>query len=230
MKLNNPPKESGKYSAYTFTNFDLPEYNDFISIRQLPDYNVEDRTVTFQSQYLDTFISEGVSKLPLSITDDLFDYQKVIVKVAFMKQRYALFADAGMGKTLCLGELGCQIHAKETGKILFVIPLNIIVQFEEMVKEFFDDFPEFVHLHNNKEMSLKEWAVYDNVPRVGFVNHEAFIKSQDYLTKYLDCLIVDESSILKGGAGGNGKIRCVTQAMPCRTRACLISFTSSTVF
>ena len=110
MKLNKTPVVNGKQSYYTFEDFSLQEYLDFIQIRQLPDYNVEDCTVTFQSQYLDTYIQDKVNRLPLEISPGLFDYQQVIAKVAFLKQRYAIFADAGSGKTIILGELARQIH------------------------------------------------------------------------------------------------------------------------
>lgn len=205
MQFNNQPEIINGKAVYTIKDYDLATYDDFIKIRTLPDYQVTGNQIVFRPEYLEGYLQERSSELPLPLTNGLFDYQQVIVKVAYLKRKYAIFADAGLGKTIMLGELARQIHASENGKILMVIPLNIIKQFEEMMS-FFGDFPAWTHLHNNKEMSLKEWAMFDNVPRIGFVNHEAFIKNCDYLSKYLDCIIVDESSILKGGAGGNGKI------------------------
>ncbi len=107
--------------------------------------------------------------------------------------------------TFLLWELAKQIHEITTGKIILCVPLNILRQFEDMVTEFYPHFHEFIHLHKNKEMTLKEWSHYENVPRIGFINHEAFIKEQSNLGQ-IDAFLLDEASILKGGQGGNGKI------------------------
>lgn len=211
MKLNNLPTITDNLATYQVTNFDLSTYLDFIQLRTLPAYKVKAvkegrRTtrfdVTFSANYLED-VSLDNATLPLPLTPGLFDYQQVIVRVAHIKERYAIFADAGLGKTNCLAELARQAHASTTGKILFCIPLNILHQFEEMVSEFFPDFPPFIHLHKSK-MTLDEWLAYDDVPRIGFVNHEAFIKSHNLSN--VDCFLLDESSILKGGQGGEGKI------------------------
>lgn len=211
MKLNNPPVITNNQAIYQVTNFDLDTYLDFIQLRTLPAYKVkavkEGRKtvrfdVTFSASYLEDADFDSQA-LPLPLTPNLFDYQEVTVKVAHIKERYAIFIDAGGGKTLMLAELARQAHASEQGKILFCIPLNILHQFEEMVTEFFPDFPLFIHLHKSK-MSLDEWLAYDDVPRIGFINHEAFIKPHNL--SGVDCFLLDESSILKGGQGGEGKI------------------------
>jgi hypothetical protein len=202
LNLNTQPQIKDNKAIYTVDDFNLPTYQDFIQIRSLPSYKVIDNRIIFPANYLDeSYLDE--SKLPLNLTHNLFDYQQVIVKVAFLKRKYAIFADAGLGKTLIMGELARQLHSSHKGKILFCIPLNIIRQFEEMCQDFFPDFPEFIHLHNHK-WTLEEWCAWEDVPRIGFINHEAFIKSRKLSN--IDAFFLDESSILKGGAGGVGKI------------------------
>jgi hypothetical protein len=212
MKLINQPTIVDNQALYRIDDFNLSSYLDFIQIRTLPSYKVKadqrkrgiptGYSIIFAASHLED-IELNSATLPLELTPGLFDYQQVIARVAHIKERYAIFADAGLGKTLTLGELARQAHASESGKILFCIPLNILHQFEEMVVEFFVDFPPFVHLHGGK-MSLDEWLAYDDVPRIGFINHEAFVKPRNLAG--VSCFLLDESSILKGGQGGDGKI------------------------
>lgn len=216
MNLNNQPAINNNQAVYTINNFDLATYQDIIQIRQLPHYQVNtqrnrahqpvETTISFDASHVQDFYQ--THELPLSLTDGLFDYQQVICKVAFFKERYAIFADAGLGKTLVLWELARQVTANGS-KAVMCVPLNILRQFEEMVIDFFPDCSQdsFVHLHNNKNMTLKEWSHYDDVPKVAFINHEAFIRIESNRGYgKIDFFGLDESSILKGGQGGNGKI------------------------
>lgn len=205
MKFNNQPEIIDKQAFYTVTNFDLPTYEDFLKIRTLPHYTVRKNKITFDASYIDHVITEQ-TKLPVGLQKGLFDYQEVICKVAFYKERYAIYADAGLGKTGMLYQLALLIIAlsqKTIGKIIVCVPLTVLHQFIEM-SDFFDAMPEMINLHNNKLMSLKEWCHYDNVPRIGFINHHAFIKPQELIN--VDAFLLDECHILRGGKGGSGKI------------------------
>lgn len=202
MNLNNPIEFKDKQAIYTIHNYDTPTYEDLIKIRALPDYRVTGNQIKFRATYIDETLHEA-SELPLPLTDGLFDYQQVICKVAYLKEKYAIFADAGLGKTMILGELARQIHYAYDGRIVICVPLNIMRQFEEMVLEFFPDFPPFIHLHKNKKITLEEWCHYGD-ERICFINHEAFIKSRKLVN--VIAFLNDEAGILKGGIGGNGKI------------------------
>lgn len=202
MKLNNQAIVEHNTAKVHLNKLDLASYTDLINLRTLPVYNVVGQTVEFPATYLDDYYKAHEKELPLPVTDKLFDYQKVIVKVSYLKERYGIFLDPGLGKTMILGELVRQLYHHVSGKIVVCVPLNIIRQFEEMCQTFFDDFPPFVHLHSST-MTIKEWCHYGD-GRVAFVNHEAFIKPQDL--KGVDAFLLDEASILKGGIGGNGKI------------------------
>lgn len=202
MKLNNQAIVEHNTAKVHLNKLDLASYTDLINLRTLPVYNVVGHTVEFPATYLDDYYKAHEKELPLPITDKLFDYQKVIVKVSYLKERYGIFLDPGLGKTMILGELVRQLYHHVSGKIVVCVPLNIIRQFEEMCQTFFDDFPPFVHLHSST-MTMEEWCHYGD-GRVAFVNHEAFIKPQDL--KGVDVFLLDEGSVLKGGIGGNGKI------------------------
>lgn len=214
MNLNNKPEIKNGTAIYHVNNFDLDTYHDIIQIKQLPHYKVSTQRdrghrpvhtiIEFDASHVEDFFQTHDLALPL--TQGEFDYQQVIVKVAYFKERYAIFADAGLGKTIILWELARQVAATTKDKILLCVPLNILRQFEDMVQEFFPDCPEFVHLHKNK-MTVKEWSHYDDVPQIAFVNHEAFIKISSFKGYGSIAFFgLDEASILKGGQGGNGKI------------------------
>ena len=202
MEFNKQPVIKDNQASLSFDSLSLSAYEDFIRVRQLAKYEIKDNTAHFPASYVDNFWQDN-KELPLPLTEELFDYQKVMVQVGFLKQRYAFFADAGLGKTLVFGELIRQLHELVDGRIVVCVPLNILKQFEEMCQDFFDDFPAFDHLHNSK-MSLEEWCHYGDT-RVAFINHEYFIR-HDKPLKYVDVFLNDESSNLKGGIDGNGKI------------------------
>jgi len=203
VKLNNQPIIKDSQATLTFTDFSLNSYLDFISLRSLPTYKVTNSTIEFPANYIDGFYQAEV-KIPLPVTPALFDYQQVIAKIAFIKQRYGIFLDPGLGKTYALGEIARQTHAAYPDKkILYVTALNILTQSREMCHDFFPDFPASVNLHDSK-LTLKEWALLSDEP-IAFINHEAFIKIEKLPDNIIEVLL-DEASILKGGIGGNGKI------------------------
>lgn len=200
MKLNNTPLIDGKQATLKIDNYDLSHYEDLINIRLLPMYDVNKNNITFPVNYLDNYTTE-YKEMPLELTEGLFDYQKVCVKIGWIKERYCFFLEPGLGKTLILGELARQIHASTDGKIILCIPLNVISQFEEMMS-FFPDFPEYEHFHRK---NLEAWCKDENSKtRIAFVNHEYFI--QERTLENVAAFLIDESSIFKGGVGGNGKI------------------------
>ena len=204
MKLNNKPTITGNQATLTFNDFSLHSYLDFISIRSLPTYKVTGYEIEFPANYVDGYYQAEV-KVPLEVTPHLFDYQKVISKVSFIKQRYGIFLDPGLGKTYVLGELIRQVHAaKPDRKLLYITALNILAQSREMCHYFSEcldcswvgtstngkcqncnslntklvwpDFPPSLNLHDSG-LTLKEWALLSDEP-VAFINHEAFIKKR----------------------------------------------------
>ena len=204
MKLNQAPKIENKIASYTIPNWLLEHYEDMLTIRTLPQYDVvDDRTINFPAKYFDS--SLDYAHLPLPLTNWLFDYQTMLVKVAWLKRKYALFLDPGLGKTYIMAELARQHFQVSTGKIVFCTELNPLKQLYDMCNEI-ADFPESIYLYNNKDMNFHEWLYYDDVPRIGFINHDYFIRYDKNISDKVDTFFLDESSCLRGGAGGSGKI------------------------
>jgi len=58
-------------------------------------------------------IESGFNVDELELNENLFDFQKHIVKIAIRKGRFAIFADCGLGKTLMQLSWGKQFIIKQ---------------------------------------------------------------------------------------------------------------------
>ena len=60
--------------------------------------------------------------------ENLFDFQRAIVKIALKRGKSALFLDTGLGKTICQLSWADEVY-KHTGKnVLILAPLAVSVQ------------------------------------------------------------------------------------------------------
>lgn len=122
---------------------------------------------------------------PFSLNENLFGFQKYIVKLALRKGRYAVFADCGLGKTLMQLDIAhqCAMHTNKPSLIL--APLAVVDQtIEEGIKFGIDvDYPEV-----NKDVHITNYEQLKNLDT----------------TKY-GCVCLDESSILKNFQGKTKK-------------------------
>ena len=117
--------------------------------------------------------------------DSMFDFQKKITEYAIKKGRCAIFLDTGLGKTLI--ELTIAVnYAKKTNKpVLIITPLAVAFQFIKEAEKFGIDDIEY---SKNGEFTKK--IVVCNYERLQHFNANDF-----------DCVILDESSILKNFDG-----------------------------
>jgi hypothetical protein len=119
------------------------------------------------------------------LPDAMFDYQKHVSEYAIKKGRCAVFLDTGLGKTiieLCVASN----YARHTNKpVLIITPLAVAFQFIKEANKFgIDD------ISYSKDGSVKTKIVVCNYERI-----EKFDRS------LFDCVILDESSILKNFDG-----------------------------
>jgi hypothetical protein len=119
------------------------------------------------------------------IPDFLFDYQKYVLEYSLKKGRCAVFMDTGLGKTaieLCIA----QNYVRQTNKrVLIITPLAVAFQFIEEAQKFgIDD----VTYSKNGELDSK----------IVVCNYERLSK---FNTSDFECVILDESSILKNFKG-----------------------------
>lgn len=122
---------------------------------------------------------------PNYLPGDLFDYQNHVANYAIKKGRCAVFLDTGLGKTII--ELTIAVnYVKQSNKpVLIITPLAVAFQFIKEAEKFGIDDIEY-----SKTGKFTKKIVVCNYERLEHFNSTDF-----------DCVILDESSILKNFDG-----------------------------
>lgn len=115
----------------------------------------------------------------------MFGFQKDITRWALAKGRAAVFSDCGTGKTLIELEFGHQVCKHTGGKALIVAPLAVVEQTKREGEKF--------GIETTVCASQK-----DVKQGVNITNYE---KLDHFVSNEFDCIILDESSILKSFTG-----------------------------
>jgi superfamily II DNA or RNA helicase len=122
---------------------------------------------------------------PTWMPDQMFDFQKYVAEHAIQKGRCAVFLDTGLGKTII--ELTAAVNfVHHTNKpVLIITPLAVAFQFLKEARKF-----DIGDIEYSKDGKFKSKIVVCNYERLHFFNSSDF-----------DCVILDESSILKNFDG-----------------------------
>jgi hypothetical protein len=115
----------------------------------------------------------------------LFDFQKHIVNYAVKKGRCAIFLDTGLGKTLIELTIAQNYIRKTNKPVLIITPLAVANQFLIESEKF--GIPDVEHTKNGK---YSKKIILINYERLHYLSPDNF-----------DCVILDESSILKNFDG-----------------------------
>jgi hypothetical protein len=145
---------------------------------------------------------------PVYMPDMAFDFQRHIIEKAVQSGRKAIFADTGLGKTLMEIAFAYNIVKKKNKKVLILTPLAVAFQFIlEAEKMGIDD------IEYSKDGTHTKNIVICNYERLHL------FESKDF-----ECVILDESSILKNFKGQIKKevtlfmkqvpFRCLSTATP----------------
>jgi hypothetical protein len=119
------------------------------------------------------------------LPDSMFDYQKYVTEYAIRKGRCAVFLDTGLGKTI-IELVIAKNYVHETNKpVLIITPLAVAFQFIKEAEKFGIDDIQY-----SKDGNYKSKIVVCNYERLDKFNWQDF-----------DCVILDESSILKNFEG-----------------------------
>lgn len=119
------------------------------------------------------------------LNDNLFEFQKQIVKWALKKGRCALFLDTGLGKTICQLEFANQVCKHENGKALILAPLAVSKQTKQEGQKFGID----VNICRTQK-DVKDGINITNYEMMEHFDPNEFV-----------CIVLDESSILKASLG-----------------------------
>jgi len=119
------------------------------------------------------------------LPDGMFDYQKYVSEYAIKKGRCAVFLDTGLGKTIIELTIAKNYIQHTNKPVLIITPLAVAFQFIKEAKKFDIDDIEYC-----KDGNYKSKIVVCNYERLHYFNSHDF-----------DCVILDESSILKNFDG-----------------------------
>jgi SNF2 family DNA or RNA helicase len=117
--------------------------------------------------------------------DKMFDFQKYVAEYAIKKGRCAVFLDTGLGKTIIELTVAKNYIHKTNKPVLIITPLAVAFQFIREAEKFGIDDVMY-----SKDGRYKTKIVICNYERLDKFNHNDF-----------DCVILDESSILKNFDG-----------------------------
>lgn len=105
------------------TDYSLESYQKFLATKKAAIHRVIGNTI-----HVEDFAGNDTSQ-SIEISPYLFDYQQFIVRLCLAKQRFAIFADIGLGKTAMFLEwvrhVSKAIYPKKT---LIITQLHLITQ------------------------------------------------------------------------------------------------------
>lgn len=129
--------------------------------------------------------SVGIAVNPADLNPALFPFQGDIVRWALEKGRAAIFADCGLGKTICQLEWGHQIHLATSGDVLILAPLAVGPQTKREGERF--GIPVTI-CRSQKDVR----------PGINITNYEML---EHFDPSHFIAVVADESGILKNYMG-----------------------------
>ncbi len=214
---------------------DLDDYPDLLLVRALPDYRFVDRArVEVETSDLAALgLVEDNRIHPYTPAPHLFDYQAWIVARAIERERFAVFALTGTGKTAIQLDWARTVTEIHGGRTLIVAPLAVCPQTIREAQRFYGDTLPVADL--TRRADLDEWAV--NGSGIGITNYEKFdgrgkladtdgqgaddvgsLKYSQGDTMDVQAVVLDESSMLRGF--GSRKFAVVRAFDGCRWKLC----------
>jgi len=182
----------------------IDDYRTFLRIKSLPKFRICGEFAEFPDEYAQRVLGVAVAEHDArgySASRGLFDYQRDIARMAIKKQKFAVFADCGLGKTLIMLEYARHVRelVGHNKSVLIVSPLMVIDQTIEEHVKFYGDCG---HVRRVRAAHLAGWA-RDSRGEIGITNYEAL--SDEVQTGNIGALILDESSMLKSHYGAWGQ-------------------------
>lgn len=185
----------------------IDDYNRFLAIKRLPRYAFSGRTADVPDEYARLLgaVPAPVPRAAYSPSPWCFDYQAGVVDLAVTKEKFAIFADCGLGKSMMFLEYATAIlPTLAPGQAaLIVTPLMVVEQFREEARKFYGSaLPIEVVASGDVDAWLQS-----GTGSIGITNWEAL--TEDLRPGRLAALLLDESSLLKSmyGAWGQAAIR-----------------------
>ncbi len=199
-------------------SFDKPaDYAMFLKIKALPAYRFTGRSAWFPDEYAERLGVKVRKRKDANYEPSpfLFDYQADISRLAIRKERFAVFAQPGLGKTLIAGELVKHILRTLPAKkcILWTSPLMVVEQsVDELVKFYGEGMrPEIV-----SSRDLPKWLAKGS--GFGITNYEAIVDGLP--SDRIAAIVGDETGMMKSHYGAWGT-RLIKMGKGVRWKLCL---------
>jgi hypothetical protein len=183
----------------------VDSYRLFLRIKGLPSFRFVGREALVPDEYADRLgigIQDGSPPAEYSPWPGMFDYQRDITRLAVRREKFAIFADCGLGKSFMF--LDYARHVEQLlppGQcVLIISPLMVIKQTIAEAQRFYgDDLP----IEQVRAADLPGWLTDTGRVRIGITNYDAISDSTP--KGRIGALILDESSMLKSAYGKWGQ-------------------------
>lgn len=198
---------TGDKLEIVFSKWDLDEYRIFLQSKSLPEHKLEYEWETDSFRLTAPSRFAGVFGMDVPVIDHgwlpfskhLKDFQVFTTDRGLSIKRFGYFLTTGLGKTHIQWELARQIRHKTDGKVLFIVPLNIISQTLKIGLEYFG----LTATRIESRLHLKQWCS-DGVGGIAIVNPEKFIPPKGESDSVIEiklcvCILLDEASLLGTG-------------------------------
>jgi len=181
----------------------IDSYRKFLQVKQLPAFSIRGRVADVPDEYVSRItgkkkkLDHGEPDIP----EWMFDYQADITRLAIRRQKFAVFADCGLGKTailLCYARHVFNLIGNKKRVLIITPPMVVRQMIGEAAKFFPDEKFEIVRAAN-----LQEWLDSPG-DAIGITNYEAL--KDETKQGCLGALILDEASILKSHYGKYGQV------------------------
>jgi superfamily II DNA or RNA helicase len=195
----------------------IDDYRLFLKAKKLPRYAVRGGFLDIPDQYASQLgiTSAKVAHAAYTPHPAMFDYQADITRMAVENQKYAIFADCGLGKTLMLLDYARHIAENDPcGVILIMTPLMVVRQMLEEANRFFPGMSIGKVAARDLQSFLDGRAGF----RIGVANYETL--TEDIKPGQLRAMILDESSMLKSHYGHWGA-QCIRLGKGLPWKLCL---------
>lgn len=181
----------------------IESYRQFLAIKRLPAWNIRGSVATFPDEYASRIgLAATVAGNEYQPERFLFDYQADITRTATERQKFAVFADCGLGKSLILLSYARYVQQRlgNSRRVLILTPPLVVRQLIGEAEKFWGDS---IKVERVKASGLAEW-LSGGGDAIGISNYEALKK--DTPQGKLGALVLDESSILKSHYGNYASI------------------------
>lgn len=204
---------SGSTVSVEFQDFGLQEYRTFLRAKGVPEFRIllDDAGIAHGLSVPARFAHMLDMAAPVNegrwrrLPDFLFQDQREILRMALDAERFAVWSDCGLGKTLIELEFARQVSMRTRGRVLIITLADVVPEIVREAAKFYGRRLPVRILRSREEM--RQWCADAGQCGVAVTNYEKMNPEGGPETqvvremRHLAGLVLDESSRLKTGGG-----------------------------